>query len=106
MALEEDWILFLEKNPQFYQISKGDFYIQFLEKIADSAKNFSDLRSIFPIIEEDDLHIILDTLLKLKVISKVKTGSDFFFTLSADGKKLLIAYNKTKRFFNTQSRSF
>jgi len=101
MAVEEDWILFLEKNPHFYELTKGDFFIQFLEKIYEGAKSFSDIKALFPQIEEDDLKVIMDVFLKLKIVVVMKIGSKFFFSMTEDGKKLLFAYRKTAQFYRT-----
>lgn len=101
MAIEDDWILFLERNPQFYELSKGDFFIRFLEKISEGAKSFHELKVIFPKIEEKDLHVIMDSFLRLGVVSSNKVGLKIFFTLTVQGKKLLSAYKATHKFFST-----
>ncbi len=101
MAIEDKWILFLERNPQFYELSKGDFFIRFLEKISEGSKSFHELKVIFPEIEENDMQIIMDALLKLGVVSSNRVGLKIFFTLAAQGKKLLSAYKATHKFFST-----
>ncbi len=101
MAIEDDWILFLERNPQFYELSKGDFFIRFLEKISEGAKGFPDLKSLFPEIEENDMQIIMDSFLKRGVVSSNRVGPKIFFTLTVQGKKLLSAYKATHKFFST-----
>jgi hypothetical protein len=101
MGAEEDWILFLEKNPQFYELTKGDFFIQFLEEISKGAKSFDNLKLIFPNVEEKDLQTVMETFLKLKVVSKIMLGPKVFFGITAAGKRLLSAYKKAKRFFST-----
>ncbi len=101
MGAEDEWIFFLEKNPQFYELSKGTFFIRFLEKIEQGAKSFSDLRQFFPEIEEEDLNTIMDAFLKLRVASSLKIGPKVFYVIAPEGKKLLQAYKKTKRFYST-----
>jgi hypothetical protein len=101
MAAEDEWILFLERNPQFFELSKGDFFIRFLEKISEGAKSFSDLRQFFPEIESDDMQTIMDSFLKLKVVSSISIGPKIFYVIAPEGKKLLNAYKKTKRFYST-----
>jgi len=99
MGVEEDWILFLEKNPRFYELTKGDFFIQFLAELDSGARSFAELKACFPVIEEEDLGVIMDSLLKLRVVEKSAVSGEFFYTLSADGKKLLSVYRKTHAFF-------
>ncbi len=101
MNIEDDWILFLEKNPHFYELSKGDFFIRFLERLAEGAKSFSDLKALFPAVEEEDMHLIMDSLLKLRVVSQARLATKVFYTITLEGKKLLSTYKKTKEFFST-----
>ena len=101
MNAEQEWVLFLERNPQFYEISKGRFFVKFLESVCMGAKSFSDLSGLFPKIEEKDLQQITDVLLKLKVISKSKADNNVFFGLTPEGKRFLVAYHKAKKFFCT-----
>jgi len=101
MGVEEDWILFLERNPHFYELTKGDFFIQFLEKISEGTTSFTKLKSSFPKVEEKDLQVIMEALTELKVIEKGEAGGKVFYSLTAEGKKLLAAYRKTKKFYTT-----
>jgi hypothetical protein len=101
MAIEDKWILFLERNPQFYELSRGDFFIRFLEKISEGAKGFHELTVLFPKIEEKDLYVIMDSFLKLGVVSSNRVGLKIFFTLTVQGKKLLSAHKATHKFFST-----
>jgi DNA-binding HxlR family transcriptional regulator len=101
MDVEEGWILFLERNPHFYELTKGDFFIQFLEKISQGTTSFNKLKSLFPKVEEKDLQMIMEALTELRVIAKAEAGGQVFYSLTADGKKLLSTYRKTKKFYTT-----
>jgi hypothetical protein len=101
MKIDAGWILFLEKNPQFYELSKGDFFILFLEKISQGTTKFIDLKSIFPEIEEKDFETIMDSLVKLKVVSRTEAGGDVFFNVTPIGKELLSTWKKTHKFYST-----
>ena len=99
MNVEDEWILFLETNPEFYELSKGDFFIKFLERLSKNVKSFSELRGFFPKIEAKDLKLILDSLVKLKAISTSKMKGQIFYTVTSKGKNLLRLYRKTEKFF-------
>jgi len=101
MNAEQEWTIFLEKNPLFYEISKGRFFIQFLEVIAPGAKCFSDLNALFPLIEDEDLHQIMDVLLRLKVVSRMTVDNRVFFAITPEGTRFLSAYANAKKFFCT-----
>lgn len=101
MSVGEDWIFFLEKNPQFYELTKGDFFIRFLQEIEAGAKNISELAVAFPRVEKGDIEKTLDALLKLRVVSRVHIGPKLFFALSDEGKRLLEAYRRARSFYTT-----
>ena len=101
MGVEDEWILFLEKNPQFYELSKGDFFIRFIEKIAKGVKKFAELKSFFPDVEEKDFETIMDSLVQLGVVSKTEAGGIILFNITPTGKKLLSTWKKTHKFFST-----
>jgi len=101
MGIEEDWIFFLEKNPHFFELAKGDFFIKFLEKLSDGAKSLSDLKLAFPKIEERDLEAIMEAFLELRAVSRLKLGKRSFYSLTDSGKTFLAKYRQTKSFFTT-----
>jgi len=101
MGAQEDWILFFFLNPQFYELTKGDFFIQFLEEISKGAKSLDSLKLIFPRVEDSDLKTVIEAFLDLKVVSKIMLGPKAFFGITPAGKRLLSTYNKAKQFFST-----
>ena len=101
MKIDANWILFLEKHPQFYELSKGDFFMLFLEKIGKGTRKFSDLKALFLEIEVKDFKTIMDSLVKLEVVSKTEAGGEVFFSITPIGKELLSTWKKTHKFFST-----
>lgn len=101
MKIDADWILFLEKNPQFYELSKGDFFMLFLENISKGTRKASDLKALFLDIEIKDFDTIMDSLVKLEVVSKTEAGGEVFFNVTPIGKELLSTWKKTHKFFST-----
>ncbi|MBN2066971.1 MAG: hypothetical protein JW744_00710 [Candidatus Diapherotrites archaeon] len=99
MTAIDDWILFLEENPGFYELSRSNVLIKMLESLALSAKSASSIHAEFPFIEWNDLGEILDSMVKLKVVEEIRPGSMVFYSVSGKGKELLEMYRKTKKFF-------
>lgn len=96
-----DWILFLEKNPHFFEICKGDFFISILEAMEKAPQSMAGLKKRFPEIEEKDLDEIMGVLQEMKIVSVSDNPMGIFFDLASQGKKLLYAYKKTKKFYST-----
>lgn len=94
-----EWILFLEKNPHFFEICKGDFFISILESIEKAPKSFATLHKLFPEIEEKDLQEIMGVLQQMKIATVSENPFGIFFELGPEGKRLLAAYRKTKKFY-------
>ncbi len=99
MPVVDEWILFLEENPEFYELSRSGFFISLLESLADRAKSIESIRSDFPFVEMNDLYQIMTTFLKLKVVEEIKIGNKSFYRTAGRGKLLLEKYRKTREFF-------
>ena len=100
MGIEEDWILFLERNPQYYEITKGGFFMPFLEKIAEGTKTQEELLKIFSGVTMNDVQSVMKVLVDLKLVLKSRTSSQTLYSVSKEGKRLLNVYSKTKKFFS------
>jgi len=96
-----EWFLFLEKNPHFFEICKGDFFISILEAIEKSPQTIAGLKKRFPEIDEKDLEDIMGLLREMEIVAVSDNPLGLFFSLGQQGKKLLFAYRKTKKFYST-----
>jgi len=101
MDVTERWILFLEKNPQFYELSKGDFFVRFLEQVSGGTRSVAGLRRFFPGVERSDLEEIMNAFLELKLISEKRILGKSFYSITKEGEKFLSEYEKTRRFYRT-----
>ena len=99
MGPEDDWILFLERNPSFFKLSKDSFSLEILEKVGSGSKSIVGLKKFFPGISERKIRLSLKKLIEHKVIASVKLDSKNFYVITGNGKKLLSAYKKVSKFF-------
>ena len=99
MKPEDEWILFIERNPSFFKLSKDAFSLEVLEKIGDGSKSIAGLKIFFPGTSERKIRLSLKKLVEYKVIASVKLDSKDFYVITGDGKKLLSAYEKVSKFF-------
>ncbi len=99
MSPEDKWILFLERNPSFFKLSKDSFSLNVLEKVGAGSKSTTGLKKFFPGISERKLRISLNRLIEYNVIASVMLGSKNFYIITDNGKKLLSEYKKVSKFF-------
>lgn len=102
MAAKDEWILFLEKNPQFHILSKSGLYISLLKFVRTEALDMDKIHSAFARVEAKDLDLIIDSLLKLKLVNRIKSGPQVFFGITALGKKFLNVYGKARKGFSIE----
>jgi len=95
----EKWIMFLEKNPKFYRLSKGGFFIKFLEAISSGTKSIAGLRKKFPEMGKARLQEVMQTFLEIGVLSEKKVLGKSFYTITPEGEKFLAEYRKTRKSF-------
>ena len=99
MRPEDNWILFLERNPSFFKLSKDSFSLEVLEKVGLGSKSMVGLKKLFPETSVKKIRRSLKKLIEHKVIASVKLDSKDFYVITGDGKKLFSAYKKVSKFF-------
>ena len=99
MGPEDDWILFIERNPSFFKLSKDSFSLNVLEKVGAGSKSMVSLKKLFPGTSERKLRLSLKKLIEYKVIASIRLGTKDFYAITENGKKLLPAYKKVSKFF-------
>lgn len=96
MNLADEFISFLEVHPELYPISKSSLYIDFLNCLRQRAKTISQFCSLFPDVDEKDVELIVFSLQKLGLASKVMAGREIFYYLSSLGKTFMEKYDLAK----------
>ncbi len=102
MTARDEWILFLEKNPEFHELTKSSLYISIMDLLGKGSLNIDKIHSSFPRIESKDLDLIVDSLVKLKLVSRVRFGANIVYTLTSLGRKLLRIYRKAREGFKIE----
>ncbi|MCX6798597.1 MAG: hypothetical protein NTW59_00695 [Candidatus Diapherotrites archaeon] len=99
MAIADQWLLFLENHPQFFELSKSGFFISLLNFLVRGAKTFDAISLSFPRVEKKDLQLILATLEEIGAVERVMLAGKLFYLATPSCKELLRLYTETKRFF-------
>lgn len=102
MTAQDEWILFLEKNPQFNELVKSGLYISIINLLRVSSLNITKIHSAFPHIENQDLDLILESLIKLKLVSRISLTKDVVYALTPLGKKMLKTYASAREGFKIE----
>ena len=99
MGAKDDWILFLEKNPQFSELAKSSIFISILDLLKQGSLNTDKIHSSFPKVENSDLDLILESLIELNLISRITFGKQVVFALTPTGRKFLNLYHNARESF-------
>lgn len=100
MKPEDEWILFLEKNPAFFELCKDALAMRILEKLGSGSKSIAALKKSFPNESERVLRLALKKLVEAKAAVAVRLESMDFYAITPDcGKELLCFYGKPGGFF-------
>ena len=90
----------LEENPQLYKIFNSKDYILVLEEFyCKKNLNIEDLQRNINIKKYAILYNILDSLIKEKLIKKIKVDNNDIYFITDTGKKIIELYKKTKEEF-------
>lgn len=102
MAAKDEWVLFLEKNPQFNELSKSKLYISLLKSIKKESLNIDKIHLSHHNIENRDLDLILQSLIKLELVYRIKTGKQVLFGITPKGRELLKTYETAREGFKIE----
>jgi hypothetical protein len=101
MGKQEDFILFLEKNPKLFGIAKSDMCIKLLKILDKEGLPISEIKkkNFYSKFSEKDLETLLELLSELKILDKHNIGIKTIYYANDNTKMFLEIYEKTKKEF-------
>ena len=100
MKAQEEFILFLEEYPELHPLTKSRLCMSFIETLARQGKTRTEISRSFSTMEKKDLDLILDSLLKLGVVKKIRAAKKVVYYTDSLGKTLLEKYYKARKQFS------
>jgi predicted transcriptional regulator len=99
MDPQEELVLFLEENPELYEVMKSKLFMNILAALMKKPSTLHGLAERFPRIEMRDLEEIVDLLYHLQLLEKIEAGAVIVYHVSEKGKAFLTKYMKTEQEF-------
>ncbi len=93
---EKEFIRYIEDHPEYYPVTHADIYLKILKNLEKAAKTQNELNSHFPVISREDLELIILSLMRLKLLDKLKTATKLMYYVTEDGKELISEADKIK----------
>ena len=93
----EEFVLYLEKNPECYVIMKSSAHIKVLETLEKRPNTLEGLKILLAKADLSDLELIIDSLLEIGAVDKFLAGQKYMFNLTKKGKDFLAKYTKTRQ---------
>ncbi|MDO8538787.1 MAG: hypothetical protein Q7S21_07965 [archaeon] len=105
MEEKEKLIQLIQEHPEYYKLfpqeqGESKLYLAFLDFVKSQAKSLEQLFQKFSGIEQEDMQIILDYLIKIGLIEKISASNKVFFYATDNARILLEEYEKTKLGFD------
>jgi len=101
MQPHEEFFLFLEEHPELHPITQSELYLSILEFIGKKASSMQDLKMKFSRLEEQDLALIVKSLIQVGLVKKVRVMDRELYYSEELAKELLEKYEKAKSQFST-----
>jgi hypothetical protein len=102
MNAQEKFVSYLEDHPGYYLVAKSDLYISLLSTLEEQGTDILSISSRFPGIDREDLFLMLDSLVKLKLVGALKTNNKVIYYITKNAEELLANYRKTKTSFGVK----
>jgi len=101
MNPQERFVSYLQDHPGYYLVAKSDLYINFLTLIAKEAMDAVSLSRALPGIEQQDLELMIKSLISLNLVGVLKTNNKVIYYATENAKEFLLLYRGTKTGFGT-----
>jgi len=100
--MASEFIQYLEENPKLFAIAKSDMCLNILRILKKTGLPFQEIKrqDFFSAFEDDDLDLLLEVLINLKLIEKNKVGNRYIYFTNKNTDKFLTMYDKHKKNFD------
>ena len=95
----EEFLNYIQDHPEYYPILQSKIFITVLEFLSEKAKPLQDIEAQFSNIEREDLDLVLNSLIKLKIVSRVTGPAQIIYYTNENGKELLKKFKKASEHF-------
>jgi len=99
MVAEKEWLLFLESNPELWQLSKSKILMLVLERLCFEALTLNNLYLHFPALGLKQLEEILELMAGLRLVSKSIVSGNTVFRATPKAIKAVEMYKKAEKQF-------
>jgi len=103
MDPQQEFMLFLQNNPELFSISQSEFYMQILMFMEHNALALSEFQRLFPNVEKEDAELIMFSLTKAGVIETMRLPGKVIYYLSSKGREFLAKYKAARKKFEVYS---
>jgi len=93
---EKEFIRYIEDHPEYYPVTQADIYLKILKNLKKAAKTLDELNSGFPVISREDLELIILSLVRLRLLDRLKTATKLMYYVTEEGKGLIAEVDKIK----------
>ena len=101
MDPQQEFVRYLENNPQFYEISQSELYMQLLLVLEKRAHSMEELHEIFPDIEDKDMELIIGSLMAVKLVERTRiSDTKIVYYISEAARGLLSHYKNARKHFD------
>ena len=95
MSATEEWLFFLQKHPEVYEISKSKLHMSVLMGISKQAKPIEWFRQSFRGVLPSDMNSLLHSLIVLKLAVKISVGNKPYYYATDLARELIARYSRT-----------
>lgn len=97
MVDHNEFILYLERHPEFYVIMKSEQHIKLLTELAKHPLTMEEIKLKLSNTELKDIELILDSLMEINAVQKFLAGKKYLYSVTGHGKEFLEKYMKMRK---------
>ena len=90
---------YVEQHPEYYPLMQAGVFVRILKTLAKEAKGMDDMAGILPDIDKEDLAVMVEALMGIKIVSKLFSAGQLLYYTNDLGKEFLSYYDLAKEKF-------
>ncbi len=91
---------YAQQHPEYYPIMQSGVFIKIIKALEKEAKNIEDICEMFSSIDKEDFKEIINTLIKVGLVSKLTFSEKILYYTNENGTEFLKYCNLAKNAFD------
>lgn len=94
---QKDFVDFVTLHPEYYTVAQAPIYVKIIDLIQKQAYTMLSLKQRLSMIEPQDVELIVQTLIELKLVEELRTDERVMYYATPIARTFLAKFKRAKK---------